>query len=151
MSPAKQIAEKAAANGASAASDEAREEVRQFVEYLSVDQALENAPADCEECDVEAFGGKVRVRALTAAQSARVRQVSVNMRGQAPEIMWAAMEMEQFRLGVIVPKFNADQVRTLHLQSGRSFAAVIAKLDEISGLNKEELRKAQQEFQGAED
>jgi hypothetical protein len=120
--------------------------------YLTAVQAVENAPADCEEVDVDdVFGGRVRVKALTASQSAAVKQASIVLSGRNPEVTWAAMEMMQFRLGVIEPKFTEAQVRTLHLESGRSFAKVIAKLDEISGLNKEELRKAQETFPASED
>lgn len=118
--------------------------------YLTPELAIERAPADCEERDVEVWGGKVRVRGLTAAQAARVKQASIDLSGRNPDVVWAAMEMLQFELGVIQPKFTAEQVRTLHLTSGAGFAKVIGVIDEISGTNKEELRDAQREFQGAE-
>lgn len=115
--------------------------------YLTVDKAKENAPKDLKEEDVEGvFGGKVRVKSLTAAQSARVKQVSINMSGRNPDVIWAAMELLQFEYGVIIPKFDADDVRTLHLESGPSFAKVIAKIDELSGTDKEEMAKAQAAF-----
>lgn len=117
--------------------------------YLSADAALANAPADLEEVDVDdVFGGRVRIRALTAAQTAVVRQHTVDTRGKNPTITWADMERKQFQLGVIQPAFNADQVRTLHATSGRSFAKVIAEIDRISALDKEALRDAQREFPG---
>ncbi len=121
-------------------------------EYLSVEEAIANAPADCEERDVEGvFGGKVRVRSLTAAQSARVRQASVNLSGRNPDVVWAEMEIRQFEFAVIQPKFTHDQVKSLHLAAGKSFAKVIGVIDEISGMDKEELRKAQQEFPESDD
>lgn len=117
--------------------------------YLTVSEAIDNAPADCIEEDVEGvFGGKVRIRGLTAAQAARVKQESINLSGRNPDVVWSAMERTQFELGVIQPQFTADQVRTLHLTSGPSFAKVIARLDAISGMDKEELRNAQKEFPG---
>jgi hypothetical protein len=120
--------------------------------YLSADAALANAPADLEEVDVDdVFGGRVRIRALTAAQTAVVRQHTVDTRGKNPQITWADMERKQFQLGVIMPAFNADQVRTLHATSGRSFARVIAEIDRISALDKEALRDAQKDFPGPDE
>lgn len=120
--------------------------------YLTPEEALTNAPNDIVEDDVEGvFGGKVRIRSLTAAQQARVKQVSLNLSGRNPDVAWAEMERTQFQLGVIEPKFTAEQVLMLHRMSGPSFAKVIERIDEISGTNKEELRKAQQEFQGPEE
>jgi hypothetical protein len=115
--------------------------------YLSAESALENAPSDLEEVDVEGvFGGKVRIRALTAAQAAVVKGVTVDTRGRTPTITWADMERMQFQLAVVRPTFTADQVRTLHATSGRSFARVIAEIDRISAMDKEALRDAQKDF-----
>lgn len=114
--------------------------------YLTVAEALERAPSDCEERDVEVWGKRLRVRALTAAQAARVKQASINLSGRNPDVAWAEMERMQFQLGVIKPKFAAGEVRELHLKSGAGFAKVIAVIDEISGTDKEELRKAQRDF-----
>jgi hypothetical protein len=115
--------------------------------YLSAEAALENAPADLEEVDVDGvFGGKVRIRALTAAQAAVVKQATVDTRGRTPTITWADMERKQFQLAVIQPAFSPEQVRTLHATSGRSFARVIAEIDRISAMDKEAMRDAQQQF-----
>lgn len=127
--------------------DEPQEKVRQFVEYLTVEDALANAPQDLEEVDVEGvFGGKVRVRSLTAAYAAAVKRATTVQRGGNVEVTWAEMERKQFQLGVIVPRFTADQVRAMHATSGPSFAKVIAEIDRISGLDKEALRDAQKDF-----
>jgi hypothetical protein len=115
--------------------------------YLTASAALENAPADLEEVDVEGvFGGKVRIRALTAAQAAVVKGVTVDTRGKTPTITWADMERKQFQLAVITPAFSAEEVRRLHATSGRSFARVIAEIDRISAMDKEALRDAQKDF-----
>lgn len=115
--------------------------------YLTADQAVENAPADLVEKDVEdVFGGKVRIRSLSAHQAAAVKQASINLQGRNPDVVWAQMELKQFRYGVINPQFSEDQVRSLHIASGPSFAKVIAAIDALSGIDKEELRTAQQEF-----
>lgn len=118
--------------------------------YASAEELLENAPKDIIEEDVEnVFGGlTVRIRGLTAAQSAHVKQQSFTVSGgRTPDLAWARMEITQFELGVVEPKLKHDQVLMLHRQSGPSFAKVIGRLDEISGIGKEELRVAQKEFQ----
>lgn len=117
--------------------------------YASADDILAAAPKDIKEQDVEdVFGGLIiRVRGLTAAQAAQVKQESFNMRGRTPEVGWAQMERLQFQLGVIEPQFTPEQVLMLHRISGPSFNKVIEVLDEISGIGKESLREAQKEFQ----
>jgi hypothetical protein len=119
--------------------------------YLSAEAALSNAPLDLDEQDVEGvFGGKVRIRALTAAQQAAVKQAGVSIGGsqQNVAVSFGAIERKQFELGVIAPAFTAEQVRTLHATSGPSFTRVIEALDKLSGMNKEALRDAQKAFQG---
>jgi hypothetical protein len=117
--------------------------------YATAEELLSNAPKDIVERDVEdVFSGlTVRVRGLTAAQAAHVRQQSLNMGRGGASVVWAQMEIAQFELGVIEPKLAHEQVVMLHRMAGPSFAKVIEVLDEISGIGKEELRKAQEEFQ----
>lgn len=120
--------------------------------YATAEDLLANAPKDITEQDVEdVFGGlTVRVRGLTAAQSAHVKEKSLSLGtrgGQQAGVAWAQMEITQFELGVIEPKMTHDQVLMLHRMSGPSFAKVIQVIDDISGIGKEELRKAQEEFQ----
>jgi hypothetical protein len=75
--------------------------------YITALEAIERAPADCREEDVEdVFGGKVRIRGLTAAMQSRVKQESIKLGGRSPDVVWAAMELVQFELGVIEPKFR---------------------------------------------
>ena len=118
--------------------------------YATAEELITNAPKDIKEQDVEdVFGGlTVRVRGLTASQAAHVKQTSFNMKGRTAEVAWASMEIAQFELGVVDPHLTHEQVLMLHRTSGPSFARVIEVLDEISGIGKEELRKAQQDFQG---
>jgi hypothetical protein len=118
--------------------------------YATADEILMNAPKDIVEKDVtDVFGGlTVRVRGLTAAQAAHVKQQSFQMQGRSAEVAWAMMERTQFELGVIEPKFTHEQVIMLHRTSGPSFNKIIQTLDDISGIGKETLREAQKEFQG---
>jgi hypothetical protein len=118
--------------------------------YLTAEEAVENAPKDLVEKDVEdVFCGTVRVRSHTAAQAANLRQfiAKVDGRGRpAPDLI--GMEREQFRIGVIEPKFSAEQVLAMHLTSGPSFARVIEALDEISGTGaaKDAVKEAEAAF-----
>lgn len=123
------------------------------VEYVTVEQALQRAPQDLTEQDVDGvFGGKLRIRSLTAAQSAMVKQASIDLSGVSPDIVWAEMELRQFRFGVInpvtkAPLFTEEQVKQLHLTAGPSFTKTIAAIDKISGTNKEAPARAREDFQ----
>ena len=121
----------------------------QVVEYATPEALLAGAPLDIKEKDVtEVFGGlTVRIRGLTAAQAAHVKHQSFNMQGNSPDVAWGQMEIAQFELGVIKPKLSHQQVVMLHRMSGPSFSKVIEELDSLSGIGKDELRKAQGEFQ----
>jgi len=116
----------------------------------SVADILKKAPEDIVEevIEIPEWGCSVRVRSFTAAQSARVRQLGIGFKGDSTQVAWAAMERAQFEEGVIEPQFKADEVRKLHLTSGKGFSRVIAWLDKHSGLDKEELAQAREEFQG---
>ena len=120
--------------------------------YVTAAEAVERAPSDCKEEDVEnVFGGKVRIRGLTAAQSARVKQESIKLGGRNPDVVWAAMELLQFEMGVIQPQFSAAQVQKLHVTAGPSFTKVITAIDALSGTSEEERKKAHEAFQGSDE
>lgn len=119
--------------------------------YLSADQVESNAAKDIVEADVEAFGGFLRVRSLSAAQQARINQAGVRQMGPGrnPQITIADSEIMKFELGVIVPKFEHNAVVRLYQQSGTSFAKVLEKIDEIS-VPQDEGRDAEAAFPGSE-
>lgn len=129
----------------------AEEEARQK-EILTAEEIL-NAPSDLvdEILDVPEWGGKIKIRSLTAAASAKVKQASIDLAGKSIDVVWAAMEKAQFELGVVEPKFSKEQVNVLHHKFGPSFKRVTDALDRISGTNKEELRQAHEAFPVAED
>lgn len=114
----------------------------------TVAEILERAPSDIveETLEIPEWDCSVKVRSFTAAQNARVKQKSVILGKGDPDVAWAEMEVAQFLAGVIEPAFDELQVRELHSSSGRGFQRVIDWLDEKSGNDKEELRKAQREF-----
>lgn len=118
----------------------------------TVEQILEAAPKDIvtDVLEVPEWGFAVRVQSFTAAQSAAVKQRGFGFKGEETTVAWAEMEIMQFQMGVIEPKFTEEQVRQLHLSSGPGFARVIEKLDELGKIDKEALRKAREEFPGSE-
>jgi hypothetical protein len=117
-----------------------------MADYLTPEQAIENAPGDLEEKDVEAFGGKVRVRALSAHAAARVHQGNVKVVRGNPTVDIAAVQIAKFEFGVIQPKFTHDQVVRLHRTSGPSFTEVVKVIDEISGMTEEEEAAVEADF-----
>lgn len=114
----------------------------------SVEHILKKAPEDIvtEIIDIPEWECSVKLRSSTAAQSAAIKERGFAFRGEETEVAWAEMEITQFQQGVVEPHFTEDQVRELHLSSGRGFARVIENLDRISKIDKEALRKAREEF-----
>jgi hypothetical protein len=119
----------------------------------TVEQIMERAPKDLVEevLYIPEWECSVKVRSLTAAARARVRQRGVGFKGEEMQMAWAEMEIAQFKEGVREPKFSTDEVRKLHMRSGRGFQRVVDWLDEHSSMNKEELEQAREEFQDRDD
>lgn len=119
----------------------------------SVKDILDKAPADLAEevLEIPEWGCSVRVRSLTAAQSARIRTRGYKTEGERTTIAWAAMEQMQFQEAVVEPKFSERDVQKLHLKSGRGFARVLEWIEEHSKIDKEALREIQKEFPGSEE
>jgi hypothetical protein len=120
--------------------------------YLSLDQIKSNAPKDLREEDVEAFGGKIRIRSLTAAQSAEIEQAGVAMNPTTGRIQMKVVDaiVKKFELGVIQPEMNSSDVMYLFQQAGPSFMRVIQAIDRISGTEQGEMAKAQAAFPGTD-
>lgn len=117
--------------------------------FLTVDEIL-GAPSDLKEetIDVPEWGGAIKIRSLTAAQSAAIRQASLDTSNpQKPKILFATLEKAQFKEGVVEPKFQDVQVTMLHQKSGPGFARVIKALDDISGTSKEATQATLESFQ----
>jgi len=109
-------------------------------------------PGDLKEADVEDVpfpGESVRVRALSARYSAEVQgQLKLVQEGreQIAKIDVPAMELLQFLHGVIDPEFNEDEARQIQTRFGPAFRKVIAKIDELSGIDKEAIEATEQRF-----
>lgn len=118
----------------------------------TVEAILKKAPEDIVEelLPIPEWECSVRVRSFTAAQTSAVKQRGFGFKGEETLVAWGEMEIMQFQQGVVEPHFSEDQVRELHLSSGRGFARVIEKLDEMSNIDKEALAKAKEEFPGSD-
>lgn len=109
-------------------------------------------PGDLREADVEdvpVAGESVRVRALSARYSAEVQgQLKMVQEGseQVARFDIAAMEALQFANGCIDPTFTLDEARQVQRVYGPAFRKVIAKIDELSGIDKDTLKETETRF-----
>ena len=109
-------------------------------------------PSDLKEAtvdDVPQPGMSVKVRALPAKFSAQVSgqmKVTTERGEQVATVDVPKMELLQFLHGVVDPQFDEGQVRVIQERYGPAFRKVIAQIDELSGINKEEIEKAQATF-----
>lgn len=123
------------------------------MEYSTRDAWL-GGSGDLAEADVEDVpvkGQKVRVRALPARYSAAMQsQMKIEtVRGeQVAKIDVSEMEILQFAHGVIDPQFSEQDARVVAEKYGPAFRKVIAKVDELSGIDKEAIEKTEQRFPG---
>jgi hypothetical protein len=119
----------------------------------TVDEILEKGPEDItsETVHVPEWDCSVVIKSFTAYENATIKQKSLILGKENPDVAWAEMEVAQFQQGVVEPSFTPHQVRKLHQSSGRGFSRVIAAIDELNGNDKEALQEAQEEFRGSDE
>lgn len=104
---------------------------------------------EAEVADVPVEGQSVRVRALAARYSAEVQgQLKMVQEGseQVARFDIAAMEALQFVHGCIDPTFTLQEARQVQAMYGPAFRKVIAKIDELSGIDKDTLKETETRF-----
>ena len=118
----------------------------------STKDAWLTGPGDLREADVEdvpVAGQSVRVRALSARWSAAVQgQMKLVQEGteQVARLDVPTMERLQFVHGVIDPQFSEAEAAHVQETFGPAFRKVIAKIDELSGINKDEIENVETRF-----
>lgn len=121
----------------------------------STKDAWLSGPGDLKEdevADVPVKGQSVKVRGLPAAYSNQASSEALEMKTigdtQIATVNTARLEVLQFAHGCIDPDFSEAEAQTIAERFGPAFKKVIAKIDELSGVDKEALEKAEARFQG---
>lgn len=118
----------------------------------STKDAWLQGPGDLKEADVDdvpVAGQSVRVRGLSARYSAEVQgqlKIVTEGREQIAKIDVASMEMLQFVHGCIDPVFTVDEAKLIQEKFGPAFRKVVEKIDELSGIDKDAIEKAEARF-----
>jgi hypothetical protein len=113
-----------------------------------------DGPSDLREAEVEDVpvpGQSVRVRGLPAAYSNQAQSEALELitgaRGeQTAHINTEKLEVLQFTHGVVDPQFTESEARLVAQKFGPAFRKVIAKIDELSGLDKEAIERTNATF-----
>jgi hypothetical protein len=97
-------------------------------------------------------GQSVRVRGLPAAYSNQATSEALELvtgrRGeQSAHINTEKLEVLQFAHGCVDPTFTVDEARQIAQRFGPAFRKVIAKIDELSGVDKESIEQTNATFQ----
>ena len=120
----------------------------------STKQAWLEGPGDLREADVEDVpvkGQSVRVRGLPAAYSNQASSEALELKTtnqgeQLATVNTARLEVLQFAHGVVEPVFSEEEAAKVAEKFGPAFKKVIAKIDELSGVDKEAIEQAQATF-----
>lgn len=120
----------------------------------STKDAWLQGPGDLQEADVEDVpvkGQSVRVRGLPAAYSNRASSQALELvtgsRGeQSATVNTERLEVIQFAAGCVEPKFSEEEAKVISQKYGPAFKKVVAKIDELSGVDKEAIEKADATF-----
>ncbi len=120
----------------------------------STKQAWLEGPGDLREADVEDVpvkGQSVRVRGLPAAYSNQAASEALELKttndgGQIATVNQARLEVLQFAHGVVDPPFTEDEAAKVSEKYGPAFKKIIARIDELSGVDKEAIEQANATF-----
>jgi hypothetical protein len=101
--------------------------------------------------DVPVEGESVLVRGLPAAFSARAQSKALVMktgtRGeQTAEVDTEKLAVIQFANGVVEPEFSEAEAQQIAEKYGPAFNKVVERIDELSGVDKESIEKANATF-----
>jgi hypothetical protein len=113
-----------------------------------------DGPGDLREADVEdvpVAGQSVRVRGLPAAYSNRATSKALELvtgpRGdQTGRVNTEKLEVIQFAAGCVDPQFTEAEAEQISQKYGPAFKKIVAKIDELSGMDKEALESAEATF-----
>ncbi len=114
-----------------------------------------SGPGDLEEAvveDVPVKGDNIRVRGLPAAYSSQATseasEIKVGPNGQQIwTINTGRLEVLQFAHGCVDPKFTVQEAEVIAQKYGPAFSKVVAKIDELSGFDKEAIKETEARFQ----
>lgn len=102
------------------------------------------------EIKLDALGGSVLVQGLGAAFSNEAQSQALEMKTvgdtQIASVNTALLEEIQLCHGLKDPKLSREQARTFMEKNGPSVRAIIAKIDELSGVDKEAIEEATARF-----
>jgi hypothetical protein len=111
-------------------------------------------PGDLREAEVEdvpVAGESILVRGLPAAYSNQAQSEALEMktigRDQIASVNTARLEVLQFAHGCVDPEFTVAEAEIVAKRFGPAFKKVIAKIDELSGVDKEAIDAANERFQ----
>lgn len=113
--------------------------------------------SDLEEAEVElpALGGSVLVQGLGAAFSNEAQSKALEMKTigqtQIASVNTALLEEIQLCHGLKEPKLSREEARSFMEKNGPSVRLIIAKIDELSGVDKAAIEEANARFQGSGD
>lgn len=104
-----------------------------------------------EVADVPVPGESVLVRGLPAAYSNRASSEALELkttaRGeQLATVNTEKLEVIQFAEGVVEPKFTTEEAQQVAEKYGPAFKKVVQKIDQLSGVDKEAIEKANATF-----
>lgn len=119
---------------------------------------LHQGAGDLAEADVEDVpvkGESVRVRGLPAAYSNQAGSEALELKTDAQGAQFATidtgrLEVLQFAHGVIDPEFSVAEAEQIAQNFGPAFKKVVAKIDELSGVDKEAIERAAATFPAGE-
>lgn len=111
-------------------------------------------PGDLQQEEVEDVpvkGESVLVRGLPAAFSSRAHSQALELktgaRGeQTAQVNTERLSVIQFANGVVEPTFTEAEAQTIAEKYGPAFNKVVEKIDELSGVDKEAIEKANATF-----
>lgn len=121
----------------------------------STKDAWLNGPSDLATAvveDVPVKGQNVKVRGLPAqfsneAQGKALKMITGARGEQSATVDVATMAVIQFAHGCVEPEFTLQEAQQVAEKFGPAFNKIVAKIDELSGVDKEAIEAESEKFQ----
>jgi hypothetical protein len=114
---------------------------------LSKDALLGASDLEERDVDLPSIGGSVRIRSLPAAYAQQALQEAIVQKSEGREQV-TRYDLAKLRQLQVLHALVDEEARVFATRCGPAFEKLIEAIDDLSGINPEELEAAEQRFPG---
>ena len=107
-------------------------------QYLTIEEILAADDTVQEDHDCPEWGGKIRIRSLTASEASEVLRLSSTTKGKVTQVDSTKAVFHSIRLGTVEPHIDGNLLEALMKKSAKRIFEVSKRIQELSGFSLED-------------